>query len=51
MSEKQKPEPEQPDQDERRYIYEERAAIHEFDGKLPRHRAEMRAFLETEGPE
>lgn len=51
MSDKQKPELEQPDQEERRYRYEERAAIHEFDGRLSRHRAETRAFLETGGPE
>jgi hypothetical protein len=37
--------------EECRYIYEERAAIHEFLGGLPRHLAEVRAFLETGGSE
>ena len=35
--------------EEERYLYEERAAIKEYDGNLPRAEAERQAWLEVFG--
>ena len=38
------------DEAELAYAYEERAAIYEYDGHLPRDEAEARAYAEVYGP-